>query len=103
MVELTELEKKLIRHVRFNEYCEGGHGGGWTFAVIDNSKIPASSARGVLSSLVKKGLIYIDIGDGGIVNGKLDLNTVCDMTDLGESVCNELGIIGAVEGRDDRD
>lgn len=67
MMNLTVMEVKIINAMRNNEYNDAikdnGACGAWSFAAIDNSGIPANQARGVISSLVKKGLVDITPAD----------------------------------------
>lgn len=66
-IHTTERENEILR-AAWDQPCgfTGGVDGGtpWVFAVIDESGIPATEARGVLSSLVKKGLVQIDDYEG---------------------------------------
>lgn len=67
-MNLTEKEIKILNGMRENEYGDalanvGGeydfenYCGTWTFTAIENSGLDAKTARGVISSLVKKGLV----------------------------------------------
>lgn len=67
-MNLTEKEIKILNGMRENEYNDalanvGGeydfenHCGTWTFTAIENSGLDAKIARGVISSLIKKGLV----------------------------------------------
>lgn len=59
-VELTTREKLILNAMRTNEYSDLLESDSeWTFTVIDNSGLTEKVARGVLSSLVKKGLIEV--------------------------------------------
>lgn len=60
MINLTPMEKSLMIAMTTNEYAAGreeASWGGWTWAVIDDSGIAPKQARGVLSSLIQKGLV----------------------------------------------
>lgn len=67
-MKLTEKEIKILNGMRENEYNDAlandegeydfiKHCGTWTFTAIDNSGLDAKIARGVISSLIKKGLV----------------------------------------------
>lgn len=61
-MKLTIMEIKILNAMRTNEYNDALSSypcGTWSFTAIDNSGIPAKKARGVISSLVKKGLVTI--------------------------------------------
>lgn len=55
----TPMEDKIMLAMTTNEYTDGTEDswGQWTFAVIDESGINPKQARGVISSLIQKGLI----------------------------------------------
>lgn len=57
VVNLTNMEKMLLNGMRNNEYNDALAGAVYTFSVIDYSGLEAKQARGVISSLIKKGLI----------------------------------------------
>lgn len=61
--KLTAFEIKLVNAMRSNEYNDAIEDPTWTFTAIDNSGIPAKQVRGVIASLVKKGLIFAEIGE----------------------------------------
>lgn len=65
-VSLTPMERAILDAMRDNEYtdCLEPHASVWTFSAIYNSGIPAAQARGVISSLIKKGLISAGEYDG---------------------------------------
>ena len=80
---LTEKEKIILKAGCDSEYNSICSGGDWVFATIDNSKLGSKVARGVISSLVKKGLIEIEDQEG---NGKPnDMAIFC--TKKGKEVC----------------
>jgi len=63
-IRLTKLETSLLNAMRENEYndaLESGGCGTWTFTAIDNSGMAGKTASGVISSLVKKGLVIADV------------------------------------------
>jgi len=63
-LNLTKLETSLLNAMRENEYndaLESGGCGTWTFTAIDNSGMTGKTASGVISSLVKKGLVIADV------------------------------------------
>ena len=67
MIKLTDMEIRILNAMRNNEFedCIDAEAT-WTFAVIDNSGINPKQARGVISSLIKKDLVWC------ISNGKSD-------------------------------
>jgi predicted transcriptional regulator len=79
MIELTDLEKKVLHSSRDNEYGDPAEDPVWVFSIIKNSGIESSKARGVISSLAKKGLAFVDDYEG---NGKAD-DMVFSLTPLG--------------------
>ena len=84
-MNITEKERMLLEGSRrsdFGDAYEYEHP--WTFDVIDHSGLEAKEARGVLSSLERKGLIRV-----------LDPNTedsAIEMTGEGRKVCDEYKI-----------
>lgn len=61
---LTELEIKVLnaaRHTNFGDCMEECQ---WSFAVCDEAKLSEKVYRGVVASLVKKGLIWIEDNEG---------------------------------------
>lgn len=62
-MKLTPMEIKILNAMRNNEYNdaleENGACGTWSFTAIYNSGIEAKKARGVISSLIKKGLVGV--------------------------------------------
>lgn len=60
-MNLTEWEKKILiasTHTEFGSALEDNWP--WIWSVIDHSGLDSKQARGVLSSLIKKGLVCID-------------------------------------------
>jgi hypothetical protein len=58
---LTDLEKQAMKVID-DEYCEdltGEYGVTWSFAWMEQTGIPEKQLRGVMSSLIQKGLIII--------------------------------------------
>ena len=66
---LTDNEAEIMVALRTNEYCDDlTDGAPWTFSLEWNTSIPKRAFRGVLSSLIKKGLVRtMDCGDGDTV------------------------------------
>lgn len=61
-MKLTVMEIKVLNAMRQNEYNDALQDypcGTWSFTAIDNSGIKPKIARGVISSLVKKGLVSV--------------------------------------------
>lgn len=61
-LKLTQMEIQILNAMRYNEYndCLQDHCGTWTFSVIENAGIDPKKARGVISSLLKKGLVEVN-------------------------------------------
>jgi len=61
-MNITENEKAVLSAIDHNEYGDVLSDPIWTDSVFDNlcTDIPSTSFPGVVSSLVKKGLIYAD-------------------------------------------
>ena len=78
-VTLTEMEGRMMQAMRTNEYadCYSEECSTWTAAVITESRIPEVQARGVLSSLVQKGMLSVDTYEVGV--------TVVALTDAGRA------------------
>jgi predicted transcriptional regulator len=70
-VKLTELEKDVIVAITENEYSDVPGNPVWSWSVADNCKIThKDQVSGVVSSLVKKGLVecYDDRGKDSTVH-----------------------------------
>jgi predicted transcriptional regulator len=90
MMNLTENEKAIMKagcDSEYDNFCEAPT---WVFSVIDNSKLDAKIARGVISSLVKKGLVEVFDNEG---RGKAN-DMAITATESGIEICNELGFNG---------
>jgi len=62
---LTENELAILKASRTNDFADAGEGSTtWVFAVIQSSGLDPKVARGVIASLVKKGLVAIDDYEG---------------------------------------
>lgn len=58
-MKLTKMEKMVLNATRTNEYNDCYEDNStWAFAVVENSGMSAKKARGVISSLIKKNLIW---------------------------------------------
>lgn len=58
-MKLTKMEKMVLNATRTNEYNDCYEEScTWAFTVVDNSGLDAKKARGVISSLIKKDLIW---------------------------------------------
>lgn len=69
-IELTEMERKVLDDITHDDFYEDGlYSTIWADCFVANfSTIPAKQVRGVLSSLIKKGIIYpIEKGRDGII------------------------------------
>lgn len=93
MIDLTENEKAILKggcDSDFDNFCSelgNDYCGTWVFDAIDKSKLDPKSARGVISSLVKKGVVTILDNEG---NGK-SRDMVVIPTKIGYDACVELG------------
>lgn len=77
---LTSKEIKILNAMRNNEYSDALESSTWSFTAIENSGIEAKKARGVISSLVKKGLI--------VATGSKEEEAL-SFTDLGKELFTE--------------
>jgi hypothetical protein len=83
---LTELEIKVLQAARKTDYGDCLEGGQWSFAVCDAADLDPKVYRGVVSSLIKKGLVTI-WDDEPVKSQIMDLNResmVFDYTDAGK-------------------
>lgn len=69
MIKLTSNEQAILRAGRDSEYDNFTENPTWVFSVIEGSGLDAKVARGVISSLVKKGLVEVFDNEG---NGRAD-------------------------------
>lgn len=79
---LTELEIKLLNASRVSDYEDAYYEPTWLFDVVSKSGLTEKVARGVMSSLVKKGLASISDWEG---HGKYS-DSVFLLTDVGKMV-----------------
>jgi len=56
---LTELEVKVMEAARHTDYGDCLEFGQWSFSVCDAAKLDPKVYRGVVSSLIKKGLVTV--------------------------------------------
>ena len=82
---LTELEVKVLEASRKTDFGDCLEYGQWSFAVCDKSGLDEKVYRGVVSSLVKKGLIQIFDQEG---RGKFK-DQVFEFTDKGRSLFSD--------------
>lgn len=85
MEKLTRLEKMVLNAIRDNDFNDGLEYGTWLFCATDYSGLDTKQARGALSSVIKKGLVSVDINKGHA--GGPDESTVW-FTDAGEALFN---------------
>lgn len=81
-IKLTEKETLIMKAGRSNNFGDCMEYPQWSFAVIDYSTLDAKVARGVISSLVKKGLVFIQ--------GEKGENEIFGYTDLGKELYDTL-------------
>ena len=85
-MEITKLEKRMLEGIvnsEFNDTDELAEVSVWTHSAIDASKLDAKQARGVIASLVKKGLV-----DNYIASNPDDC--IISYTELGVQVYKQL-------------
>jgi hypothetical protein len=87
-IHLTDLEHKLLRASRHTDMGDAGDGGTYTWAVFETAKVTAQVGRGVVSSLVRKGLALA---------GKVDGEELFDLTEQGK-IESEKPYFGAYKG-----
>lgn len=90
-VKLTDLEKEAMTILRDNEFdnCfdigeDNFFRATWCFTVIEGLSCGIKGAKGVVGSLVKKGLVIVDEGDYN--NNSKQYDTGISLTDLGYEV-----------------
>lgn len=62
-VQLTQMEKMILNGMRSNEYNDAMDCPTYVFTAIDNSGLDSKQARGVISSLVKKDIVFVSPAD----------------------------------------
>lgn len=89
-IMLTENEKKMIENIINSEYDAGLHAMPWVFAVQDGyvtgNKFGNQEYKGVLGSLVKKGLVQIQNSE----DGNDPNNNFCYLTNTGKEIAKKL-------------
>jgi hypothetical protein len=90
-MRITELEKKVLRGIAGSDYWDGHLSARdvWLFSVWTDDVLPKQRS-GVVSSLVKKGLVTTDAGVGWGANEKSD-EPVIGLTEAGVTQIIELG------------
>ena len=90
-IKLTDLEKEAMTILRDNEFdncfdIEEDHSfkSTWCFTVIEGLSCGIKGAKGVVGSLVKKGLVIVDEGDYN--NNSKQYDTGISLTELGYEV-----------------
>lgn len=82
---LTELEIKVLEASRKTDFGDCLDYGQWSFAVCDKAGLDEKVYRGVVTSLVKKGLVQIFDDEG---QGKFR-DMVFELTNKGRQLFNE--------------
>lgn len=88
-INLTDNEKAILKagcNSEYNNICDGED---WVLATIRNSGLSPKVARGVIASLIKKGLVMVHNTEGE--EDKDPNNMVIWATDKGVEVCKNLG------------
>lgn len=83
---VTEMERSVLKAYFCTDYGDGPGTETLVFDILDHSGVPGIKARGVLSSLIKKGLVYIH---GGYNN-----DSATSLTPAGIAFCKENNIGG---------
>ena len=94
-ISLTDLEKKILWAFNNNEYdcSEDGSHTTWVFTVIDNAGLTGKVASGVISSLVKKELMVVNVPTREDRRmGETEAS--CYLTTAGEEACAEYDLLG---------
>ena len=90
---LTDLEVIVLKAARHTDYGDCLENGQWSFSVCDAAKLDPKVYRGVASSLIKKGLVYVwndvDPGYKNNLNNVLWDEAVFEYTDKGKELFNE--------------
>lgn len=90
-ISLTENENALIIGIVDNEYSDGDYDApAWVFAALDTADLNPKIGRGVLSSLVKKGLAVVGESDAGMLGVPLSETIPCNLTASGIAKYTEL-------------
>jgi len=79
-ITLTDKELTIMKAGRTNCFGDCYNNPEWLFAVIDESKLDPKVARGVISSLIKKGLVEVWDNDG---------ENVLEFTDIAKKMCDD--------------
>ncbi len=85
--KLTDLEKQLLQGCLNSDFCSF-EDGPWFFDAVDQARLGSKVARGVVSSLIKKGLVEIHDNIGW---GKYDDMVIIPRGDC-LAVCKALGM-----------
>ena len=86
---LTELEIKVLQAARKTNFGDCLEGGQWSFAVCDAAGLDPKVYRGVVSSLIKKGLVTIWDDDPDRLDRQFDPykeTMVFDYTEAGKEL-----------------
>jgi DNA-binding transcriptional regulator PaaX len=81
--KVTDMERAVLGAYFRTDYGDGPGSETWSFDVISHSGIEGRQARGAMSSLVKKGLIYVN-GSGK--------DAATALTEAGIALCAKLEI-----------
>jgi len=86
MIKLTIKERQIVEWVSTSDHASDGHGlTGW----ISDDDFDMVVYRGVLSSLVKKGVVCVDNDDDGLNGSWVTIRSKYQMHD--ESIDNDYG------------
>lgn len=87
-MNITKLERQLLIGSTKTNFGDARDCGTYVFAAFDAAEMNPTTGAGVLSSLVKKELVYV--GEGEKVNGVGDPVPTFDLTQLGKETVNKL-------------
>jgi predicted methyltransferase len=83
---LTEKERRILEGARRSDFGDAYLGEyPWVFDVVEKSRVDPIEARGVLSSLVRKGLIEIESSEEPSLSFTTKGKEVCDLFEIGSA------------------
>lgn len=85
VINLTDMERAILVAARNSDFGDAVLEAVWTDTTVEDSRLSEKQARGVLSSLIQKGLIEVSGGKDSTIA----------ITDLGFEVCQAQGITGS--------
>ena len=97
-ISVTQLEKTVLEALANEMYAESGFSDAGLREVVEGSGLPVNVVRGVMSSLIKKDLLYVwdRVGDWGI-NARDPYMHIWYLTDKTKGLVSEWIEEGEVE------